>query len=109
MWRQLWNDESGVIQASSYLFFVTLLCIGTVCGWVTIRDQVTQELGDLSVAFQNIDQSFSLNYTLGTLVVTTSFIDDDAGNGVAGAAPACISLVVAGSGENGIGGAGGEH
>ena len=100
MWMQrLWKDETGVIDASSYIFFVTLICIGSVCGLVTIRDQVTQELGDLSVAFQNIDQSFSLNYTLGTLVVTASFIDNDAGNGVAGAAPAGIDLTVAGTGE----------
>ena len=100
MWMQrLWKDETGVIDASSYIFFVTLICIGSVCGLVTIRDQVTQELGDLSVAFQNIDQSFSLNYTLGTLVVTASFIDNDAGNGVAGAAPAGIDLTVAGTAE----------
>lgn len=101
MWaRRLWNDESGVIDASSYIFFVTVVCIGTVCGWVTIRDQVIQELGDLSVAFQNIDQSFSLNYTLGTLVVTKSFTDNDAGDGVAGSAPACIDLTVAGAAEH---------
>ena len=100
MWMQrLWKDETGVIDASSYIFFVTLICIGSVCGLVTIRDQVTQELGDLSVAFQNIDQSFSLNYTLGTLVVTASFIDNDAGDGVAGAAPAGINLTVAGEPE----------
>lgn len=101
MWlNQLWNDESGVLDASAYIFFVTIVCLGTLCGWVTIRDQVTQELGDLSVAFQNIDQTFSLNYTLGTLVVTKSFIDNDAGNGVAGAAPAGLDLTVAGASED---------
>lgn len=101
MWlRELWNDDSGVIDVSAYLFFVTVVCLGTLCGWVTIRDQVTQELGDLSVAFQNIDQTFSLNYTLGTLVVSASFIDNDAGDGVAGAAPAGLDMTVAGAGEN---------
>lgn len=101
MWlRELWDDDSGVIDVSAYLFFVTVVCLGTLCGWVTIRDQVTQELGDLSVAFQNIDQTFSLNYTLGTLVVSASFIDNDAGDGVAGAAPAGLDLTVAGAGEN---------
>lgn len=101
MWlRELWDDDSGVIDVSAYLFFVTLVCLGTLCGWVTIRDQVTQELGDLSVAFQNIDQTFSLNYTLGTLVVSASFIDNDAGDGVAGAAPAGLDLTVAGAAEN---------
>ena len=100
MWlHKLWNDESGVVDVSAYLFFVTVICLGTLCGWVTIRNQVVQELGDLSVALQNIDQSFSLNYTLGTLVKTASFIDDDAGDGVAGAAPAGIDLTVAGTGE----------
>ena len=76
MWlRELWDDESGLVDVTSYLFFVTVVCLGTLCGWVTIRDQVTQELGDLSVAMQNIDQTFSVNYTLGTLVVSASFID----------------------------------
>ena len=101
MWlRELWNDESGLVDVTSYLFFVTVVCLGTLCGWVTIRDQVTQELGDLSVAMQNIDQTFSVNYTLGTLVVSASFIDNDAGNGVAGAAPAGLNLTVAGAAED---------
>lgn len=101
MWpRKLWNDESGVVDASAYIFFVTVVCIGTLCGWVTIRDQVTQELGDLSVALENIDQSFSLNYTLGTLVVTASFTDNDAGDGTLGAAPAGLDLTVPGSSED---------
>ena len=101
MWqRNLWDDEAGVVDVSSYIFFVTVICLGTLCGWVTIRDQVTQELGDLSVAMQNIEQTFSLNYTLGTLVVTSSFIDNDAGDGVAGAAPAGLNLSVAGAGED---------
>lgn len=101
MWhRELWNDETGVVDASAYIFFVTIVCLGTLCGWVTIRDQVTQELGDLSVALENIDQSFSLNYTLGTLVVSASFIDNDAGDGIAGAAPAGLDLTVPGSSED---------
>lgn len=100
MWlRQLWNDESGVLDASSYIFFVTIVCLGTLCGWVTIRDHVTQQLGDLSVAYQNIDQTFSVNYTLGTLVVSASFIDNDAGDGVAGSAPAGLDLNVPAAGE----------
>ena len=101
MWlRKLWNDESGVMDVASYIFFVTLICLGTLCGWVTIRDQVTQELGDISVALQNVEQTFSLNYTLGTLVKTASFIDNDAGNGVAGAAPAGLALNVPGAAEH---------
>ncbi len=101
MWlRKLWNDESGVVDASAYIFFVTVVCLGTLCGWVTIRDQVTQELGDLSVALENIDQSFSLNYTLGTLLVTATFIDNDAGDGILGAAPAGLDLTVPGSSED---------
>lgn len=101
MWlRQLWNDESGVVDAATYIFFVTIVCVGALCGWVTIRDQVTQELGDLAVSLENIDQSFSLNYTLGTLVVTASFIDNDAGDGVLGAAPAGLDLTVPGASED---------
>lgn len=101
MWlKRLWSEEEGMVDVSSYIFFVTVICLGTLCGWVTIRDQVTQELGDLSVAMQNIEQTFSLNYTLGTLVVTSSFIDNDAGDGVAGAAPAGLDLSVAGAGED---------
>ena len=101
MWlHKLWNDESGVLDVSSYIVFVTVICLGTLCGWVTIRDQVTQELGDLSVAMQNIDQTFSLNYTLGTLVITSSFIDTVPGNGVAGVAPAGLALSVPGASED---------
>lgn len=101
MWlRDFWNDESGVVDASAYIFFITVIGLGTLCGWVTIRDQVTQELGDLSIALENIDQSFSLNYTLGTLVVTASFIDNDAGDGVLGAAPAGLDLTVPGASED---------
>ncbi len=101
MWpREFWNDESGVVDASAYIFFVTVVCLGTLCGWVTIRDQVTQELGDLSVALENIDQSFSLNYTLGTLVISASFIDNDAGDGTSATAPAGLDLTVPGASEN---------
>ena len=110
MWLgELWNDESGVVDASAYIFFVTVIGLGTLCGWVTIRDQVTQELGDLSDALRNIDQSFTLNYTLGTLVISSSFIDtgtsaaslglSESGGGGGGVAPAGLNLSVPGGSE----------
>jgi hypothetical protein len=55
MWlKKLWDDEAGVVDVSSYIFFVTVICLGTLCGWVTIRDQVVQELGDLSVGIEPV-------------------------------------------------------
>jgi len=52
------RDESGETSIVSLVLICTIIAIGTTVGLVKFRDQVTQELGDVSVAIESLDQSF---------------------------------------------------
>ena len=73
---RLIRDESGSIDLGAYLLVVTIVGIGIVVGLVTVRDQVVQEFGDLSLALENIKQSYSVTVN-GT---TSIFVDDGGGD-----------------------------
>lgn len=52
------RDESGETSVLSLVLICTIIAIGATVGLTTFRDQVTQELGDISVAIESLDQSF---------------------------------------------------
>lgn len=91
-----WHDDRGSIDAASYVFLVTVLGIGAIAGLSTFRDQVVQGLGDIALALDNVNQSYSV--TIGT--VTSVYVDSVSGNAVAGTAPEGISLTVGATAEN---------
>jgi hypothetical protein len=75
------RDEAGSIDLGAYLLVVTIVGIGIIVGLTTVRDQIVQEFGDLSLALENIKQSYSV-----TINGTTSiFVDDDGGDDPGGA------------------------
>lgn len=79
------HSRKGAIDSGSYLLLITIVGIGMVCGLVTFRDKVAQELGDVASALEQIDQSFS--FSVGT--VTSQYID----NVVAGPVTNPVSMV----------------
>jgi hypothetical protein len=90
---QLSTDDRGSIDVASYLLMVTLLGIGVVVGLSSVRDGIVQGLGDVAMALENVNQSYS--FTVGT--VTSEYVDSVPGNNVPGTPPACINLTVAAS------------
>jgi Flp pilus assembly pilin Flp len=90
---RLWRDESGESSSASVILITTIIALGLVVGLATVRDQLVQELGDVGLALENINQSYS--------TPTSSFVDPgpfpaDPPN----APPACISLSEAASPES---------
>ena len=79
--RKLWHDEHGAISAMSMLLLVILLALGAIVGLTAIRDQIVQELGDISMALENLNQSVGL------------FTDTTPGDDPLGA-PACLDISV---------------
>jgi Flp pilus assembly pilin Flp len=66
-WRQVLTDESGTVDAVTYILMTTLIGIGMVCGLTTFRDQLTNVLGDHALAMNQIDQSYTVSITLAQL------------------------------------------
>ena len=55
----MWNEEEGVLSFE-WTLLLTLLTLGIVGGLAATRDAIIDELGDLSEAVLNFDQSYSL-------------------------------------------------
>lgn len=93
----LWLDVRGGIAPVEMILVTSLTAIGAMIGLAVIRDAVVQEMGDVAVALDNVDQSFSgtiTHATLGTLWIA-SFSDDAATlTDPAGDEPACLNVQV---------------
>ena len=61
MLKTLWNDESGVILSAELVLIMTILVLGMVVGLVELQCSIVAELSDLSSAFGNLSQSFSIS------------------------------------------------
>jgi hypothetical protein len=90
---KLWHDECGITGAMGVLLLATLLAIGAIVGLSTYRDQVVQEMGDMAVAIESLDQSFS-GGPYGSYVDPPTTLTDPLN-----AEPACMSVQVAPSDE----------
>jgi hypothetical protein len=104
--NRLWNEEAGFVASTDLLLVSVILTLGMVVGLVSVRDQVVQELGDLSVAVGQLNQSYSFSgfaitlmsgaTVLGTFSVSGSNYTDEADFCDAPGAPtACIVFVPA--------------
>jgi hypothetical protein len=62
------------VSSVSVILVYTLLALGAVTGLVCLRNQVVQELGDLGVAIDHLDQSFSVDWD-GDGTIDASFSD----------------------------------
>ena len=60
---RLWRDQRGAVSAVSALLLYTLLTLGVITGLVTLRNQMVQEFGDLAVALDHLDQSWTVQHS----------------------------------------------
>ncbi|WP_166829181.1 hypothetical protein [Thalassoroseus pseudoceratinae] len=106
--RRLLDDERGVIQPVMYVFLVAVVSIGVIAGLTAVRDSVVQEFGDLSLALQNIDQSYTVNCTINGTVFSFGFVDGAPVADPDGSEPAGIDICLPATQEAfGVGGGGG--
>lgn len=70
---RLWHDQCGNISPAAYLLLLVILAVGMIPGLATVREHLVQDFGDLAVALENLDQSYS--FSVGT---TTSEYNDPA-------------------------------
>lgn len=61
MLKTLWNDESGVILSAELVLIGTILVLGMIVGLVELQCSIVGELSDLSSAFGNLNQSYSIS------------------------------------------------
>lgn len=108
MLTRLWADDAGFIISTELMITATLLVIGMLVGQVTLRDAVLSELGDLSAAINDTNQSYSYTSVTGhsSSVAGAEFADafdfcDDndnateGGQGITAGDGACITFTVA--------------
>src|SRR5437867_1766631 len=64
--NQLWQDDSGALIASEYLFIGTILVIGTVVGLTNLREAVNTELTELGNALLALSQGYTISGSSGS-------------------------------------------
>ena len=105
---QLWQDEAGFVISSELVFIFTLVVLGMIAGFATLRDQVLGELGDLADAVSEFDQSYSISAVTGHSASTSGanfedvndFCELDTGDDQSpGALPQCLAIVDTTTGE----------
>ena len=58
---KLWNDDGGAIIAVEWIFFVAIVLIGLIVGFVTIRNAVVDEITVLSNAIDSISVCYAFS------------------------------------------------
>ncbi len=95
MLKNLWNDEAGIVSIE-LIVLGSVVGLGILVGAAALRDGINNELGDLSAAIDDINQSFSVAGVLGhsAAVGDSSSIDanDFCDDGATGTSSACITV-----------------
>ncbi|QDU99211.1 hypothetical protein [Lignipirellula cremea] len=109
MLKKLINDDRGEASVTALVLIAAIVCLAAIVGLATLRDMVIQQFGDVGVAINNLDQSFSYEILIDTdgdgmledLGINGEYIDD-APSLVdnPGAAPACLNFTTAPGTEN---------
>ena len=55
------NKKAGFVVTSELLLITTILVIGLIAGWVTVRNSVNAELEDFAEAIGDLNQSFAFS------------------------------------------------
>lgn len=91
-----WQDQRGTIELSSWFALVVMVALGMIVGLSTLRNEITQQFGDVAQALEALDQSYS--YTVNN--VTSSYQDtNNLGTPTQFNAPAGMDLAIAGTPE----------
>ncbi|MES2789501.1 MAG: hypothetical protein V4719_07760 [Planctomycetota bacterium] len=72
--RIFWLDQRGTIELSSWFALVVMVALGMIVGMTNLRNEITQQFGDVSQALEALDQSYS--YTVNN--VTSTYADTPA-------------------------------
>jgi hypothetical protein len=65
----MWHEQDGVLSFE-WTVLTSLLTVGVVSGIAAVRDATIDEMGDLSQAMVNLDQSYFIDAPLGVGVHT---------------------------------------
>ncbi len=109
VFRRLWRDEAGFIISSELVLIATILVIGMIVGLTELRNQVVQELVDVSQAIGSLSQSYIYYGVAKTCVAWTdgSWYQDmadfcqDSATQTAFTSPGGITVSAAALGEEG--------
>lgn len=63
---RIWHDDRGALISVEYLFFVTIVTIGSIVGMANLRDALNVELTEVANALLAISQGFTVSGTSGT-------------------------------------------
>jgi hypothetical protein len=75
----LWHDTRGTSSVVSLVLLTSILVVGIIAGMVTLRDQIVQQFGDLSVALESLDQSYSFTVITPSATITSQYVDTSSG------------------------------
>lgn len=73
---RIWRDDEGVLTFE-WILLITIVVIGVVGGVSAVRDALVSELGDVTGAAVNIDQSYFVVTDPCTGMGTQFFFDDE--------------------------------
>ena len=65
--QKFWMDEAGVIVSTEIILVLMILVFGLIAGMVSLRDAVSQELGDAGLMVNTLDQSYSFSGNTNTV------------------------------------------
>lgn len=93
--RRLVRDEAGLLSSVDFILFVTIVSIGSIVGLSTMRNNFVQEFGDIGVAIENLEQTYTVDITFrnGT-TKSFGYVDNASPTDVAGQPPGGIELNV---------------
>ena len=77
LFAHMWHETDGVLSFE-WTMLASLLTVGVVAGVASIRDAVTDEMADLTVAMTSLDQSYRIQ---GPLVISVHTPDLYSGYG----------------------------
>ena len=58
---RMWQDDSGALIATEWVFVATILVLGAITGLVAVRQAVIAELHDVANALLALNQSYSFS------------------------------------------------
>lgn len=103
--RRFYSDEAGFVASADLILISTVLVLGIIVGLATLRDSITNELGDMSSALGQLNQGYEFDdiEVDGILSVGSSFLDmsdfceegdeeGDDNNDEPNEAPGCITI-----------------
>jgi len=73
MMKKLWNDEAGFVVSAELILIATVAVLGLLVGLAAVRDGIVSELSDVAGAFQDVNQSYSIDGVIGHNANTAGF------------------------------------